>query len=100
MRRSILRPFEAAERALRADALVGVVALADQAIPAEAVRLGQVGVAEYVERAAEQPLDWLLERLELALPKRLATRARSGFDAFASLRVTAPPWIASRTSPA
>jgi DNA-binding NtrC family response regulator len=62
--------FDTAEEALRADPLLGVVALAREPAPTEAVRLGQIGVAEYLPLGDGASSDWLIERLEIALLHR------------------------------
>ena len=74
-------PFDIAELAQRADALLGVVALAHEPSATEALRMGQTGVAEYVPIGGQAPPDWLIERLELALlrPERSVTERASEF---------------------
>ena len=77
-------PFEAAEQALRADGRLGVVALARDPAVTEAVRMGQIGVAEYLPLGESICSDWLLERLEIALPQR-PPGAQAERDVFAAL---------------
>jgi DNA-binding NtrC family response regulator len=59
--------FEVAELALRADALTAVAALTAEPSTTEALRMGQIGVAEYLAIGPEVSMDWLMERLDLAI---------------------------------
>ena len=76
--------FELAELALRADPRLAVAAIAPRPQPTEAVRLGQIGVAEYVP-AVGVPVEWQMERLELALLNRPAAGRTDPAGPFAPL---------------
>ncbi len=60
--------LDAAEVLLRLEPSVSLVVLSRRPELAEAVRAGSVGVAEYIgiDTSRELPLDWLMERIELA----------------------------------
>jgi DNA-binding NtrC family response regulator len=81
-------PFDAAERALRMDPLLSVVVAAHAPSFSEAVRLGQLGVAEYVP--LDSPIEWLLERVELILIERPRWRRTECGAAFAPLVGASP----------
>jgi DNA-binding NtrC family response regulator len=81
-------PFEAVERALRADPLLSIGVLAHEPSPTEAVRFGQRGVAEYLPLNAST--DWLFERVELSLLERPRRRRTESATAFASLVGASP----------
>ncbi len=66
-------PFEVAEAALRADPMLSVILLAHRPEPLEAIRLGQIGVAEYLP-ATGVPAEWQLERVAMAMLGRRRTQ--------------------------
>ena len=82
-----LDAFAVVDDALRRDPKLSVVALSGEPNTCQAVRLGQAGAVDYLwlDPQRGDSVDWLAERVELALDRRMAKSSRSAADPFDAL---------------